>query len=376
VTTIPRSRQASVFRLDLVLVFSAMLAASIGVVMVYTATRGNLLAQGFDPHYFLKRQALFVLLGLFAMAVLTLFDYRRFEQLGTAIYILLVLSLVGVLAVGSSAHGSARWFNVGPLQIEPSEFAVLGLVVAVGTYCARREEGLTWTDVIKVLALGAVPILLVMKQPDLGTAIIMLIVLLVMLAVAGLPARILLLLVVGIFVAGVLALKVGLLHQYQLARLTSFLHPNSRQASIQPAIYNVQQSKIAIGSGGLWGKGLLHGTQTNLGYVPFEQTDFIFSAVGEQLGFVGSTLVLSVLGIVGWRILRAAQLSRDTFGRLLCAGIFTFFAYSVFQNVGMNTGIMPVTGIPLPFISYGGSASLVFFAGVGIALSVYARRAG
>ncbi|HMD45877.1 MAG TPA: rod shape-determining protein RodA [Acidimicrobiales bacterium] len=363
--------------MDVVLVFAALLAASIGVIMVYSATRGNLLAQGLDPHYFLKRQALFVMIGIVAMVVAALIDYRRIESVGMLVYGLLVLALLGVLVPGVGSHvlGSARWFSLGPLQIQPSEFAVIALIIAVATYCSRRSEGLTWKDVIKVLVLAGIPVLLVMKQPDLGTAIIMMIVLLAMLAVAGVPGRVLVILVVVGAVSVVLALKVGLLHQYQLNRLTTFLHQDSHNPALQGSIYNVNQAKIAIGSGGLWGKGFLHGAQTNLGYVPFQQTDFIFTAVGEQLGFVGATVVLAILGIIAWRILRAAQLARDSFGRLLCAGIFTFFAYSVFQNAGMTMGIMPITGIPLPFLSYGGSAALVFFIGVGIALSVYARRA-
>jgi rod shape determining protein RodA len=197
---------------------------------------------------------------------------------------------------------------------------------------------------------------------------------LVMLAAAGLPGRILLLLVLAIVAVVFIALKGGFLHHYQIARLTSFLHQNSSDPSQQGAVYNLQQAKNAIGSGGLWGAGIGHGAQTNLGYVPEQQTDFIFTAVGEQLGFVGASAVLVALGVIAWRMFRTAQLARDMFGRLVAAGIFTFFAFSVFQNAGMTMGIMPITGIPLPFLSYGGSAVLVFFVAVGITLSIYARR--
>jgi rod shape determining protein RodA len=364
------------FSLDWVLIGATLLVATVGVVMVYTATRGLLLTQGDDPHYFLKRQAIFVVLGVVAMVVAMLFDYRRLESVGYVIYGLTVFALLVVLVphVGSHALGSTRWFSLGLLQIQPSEFAVLGLIVAVGTYCSRRTEGLAWGDVLRVLVLGGIPIILVMAQPDLGTAVIMTLTLLVMLAVAGLPARILVMLVMGAAAVVVVALAAGVLHHYQIARLTSFLHQDSSNPQQQDAVYNLQQAKNAIGSGGMWGTGLLHGSQTNLGYVPEQQTDFIFTAVGEQVGFVGSTLVLGLLGLVAWRLLRAAQLARDSFGRLLCAGIFTFFTYSVFQNAGMTMGIMPITGIPLPFISYGGSAMLCFFGSVGLALGVYARR--
>jgi rod shape determining protein RodA len=356
---------------DPVLVLGALLASAIGVVMVYSATRGNLILAGSSPTYYLKRQALFVVLGLVVMAVVGFFDYRKLESFGMAIYGLSIAVLLAVMVphVGSHTLGSERWFNLGPLQLQPSEFAVLGMVIAIATYCSRRPDGLTWRDVVKLLVLGGVPIGLVMIQPDLGTGIIMSIVLLVMLAVAGLPTRVLVLLLFGAVALVALVLAAGLLHHYQILRITSFLHQSTKHLSgtAAGAVYNLQQAKDAIGAGGLTGTGLLHGSATNLGYVPEQQTDFIFTAVGEQLGFVGAVGVLAVLGLVAWRVLRAGQLARDDFGRLICVGVFTFIAFSTFQNAGMTMGIMPITGIPLPFISYGG---------VGLALSVYARRGG
>ncbi len=205
---------------------------------------------------------------------------------------------------------------------------------------------------------------------------IMVMVLLIMLAVAGLPARILIMLVAGVVLVTLAAVDSGVLHHYQIARLTTFLHPNSTSTNpyVQSAIYNLNEAKQAIGSGGLFGSGIGHGSQTNLGYVPEQQTDFIFTAVAEQLGFVGAAGLLALLGVIAWRILRAAGTSRDVFGRLLCTGLFTFIAFSVFQNSGMTMGIMPITGIPLPFVSYGGTAVICFFMCVGLALSVGARR--
>ncbi len=356
---------------------ATLLVSAIGVVMVYTATRGPLLAQGDDPKTFLKKQGLFVVLGFVTMVVVAVFDYRRLEPLATALYWLIVLALVGVFVVGSSAQGAARWFTIGPLQLQPSEFAVLALVLAVASYCARRdEEGLAWRDVFRLLIMAGIPIVLVLLQPDLGTAIIMVIVLLVMLAVAGLPIRILVMLLVATVLVAFVAIAGGFLHQYQIARLTTFLNPqvHSTNRYVQSTIYNTHQATIAIGSGGLFGSGIGHGAQTNLGYVPEQQTDFIFTAVAEQLGFVGAVGLLSLLGVIAWRVLHAATVSRDIFGRLICSGLFAFIAFSVFQNAGMTMGIMPITGIPLPFVSYGGTAVLVFFSAVGLALSVGARR--
>ena len=366
---------------DPFLVAGSVLAAIVGLVMVYTATRGPLLLAGTSPTYFVKRQAVFVVLGIVVMGLVGLFDYRKLEPLGMAVYGLSVFVLLAVMVPHIGTHsplGSARWFNLGPIQIQPSEFAVLGLVVAVATYCARRPDGLTWRDVIKVLALGAVPIALVMAQPDLGTGIIMSVVLLVMLSVAGLPTRVLIALLVGAAGVVALVLAAGILHHYQILRITSFLHQSTAHptGTLADAVYNLQQSKDAIGAGGLFGTGIGHGAATNLGYVPEQQTDFIFTAVGEQLGFVGSVGVLALLFFLAWRVLRVGQLARDDFGRLVCAGVFTCLAFSTFQNAGMTIGIMPITGIPLPFISYGGTAVIAFFTGVGLALSVYARRGG
>ena len=362
---------------DVILAVAPILVAIVGVVMVYTATRGELLAAGESPHTYLKKQALFVVIGVIVMVAVALFDYRRLEPLATPIYIVTLLALLGVFAIGSTANGAARWFTLGPLQLQPSEFAVIGLIIAVAAYCDRRtEEGLAWKDVFKLLVMAGIPIVLVLKQPDLGTAIIMMIVLLIMLAVAGLPFRILVMLLLGVAVAAVVAVEAGLLHSYQIARLTTFLHPNSTSTNpnVVSAIYNLTQAKTAIGSGGFFGSGLLHGAQTNLGYVPEQQTDFIFTAVGEQLGFVGAAGLLAVLGVIAWRLLHAAGQSRDVFGRLVCTGLFSFVAFSVFQNAGMTMGIMPITGIPLPFVSYGGTAVLCFFVAIGLALSVGARR--
>ena len=379
-TTSGRAVRRHVLGVDLVLVSAAILAAIIGVVMVYSATRGELVAAGTSPTYYMKRQLIFLVIGVVCMVGLAILDYRRLESVGYILYGLSVFLLLAVMVpgVGSSTLGAQRWFRLGPLELQPSEFAVLALIIAVATYCSRRNEGLAWRDVIRLLIMAGIPIGLVLVQPDLGTAIIMTIVLLVMLAAAGLPNRILVMLLVGAVLVVIVAVEAGLVHHYQITRITIFLKQDTTHLTKleQTHIYNLQQAKSAIGSGGLFGKGLLHGAQTNLGYVPEQRTDFIFSAVGEQLGFVGATAVLAVLAVVAWRILRAGQLSRDSFGQLMCTGIFMFLAFSTFQNAGMNMGIMPITGIPLPFISYGGTAVIAFFMGVGIALSVYARRTG
>jgi rod shape determining protein RodA len=343
------------------------------VVIVYSATRSTSLLEGLSPHYYMERQAVFVVVGVLVMAVLAALDYHWLEHASAILYVGIILALLAMFTpIGSRELGATRWIQIGSsIQIQPSSFAILVLIVIVATFCARRPQGLERRDLVKVLALAAVPILLVVKQPDLASGIVMCMVLLVMLVVAGIPNRYLLLLLV-LAVGGAFAVvHLGLLKSYQENRLLSFLHPNN---NLQSSAYNLHESVAAIGSGGPFGKGLFHGTQTNLNYVPEQRTDFIFSAVGEQLGFVGSASVLLLLGLVSWRLLRAAQTSHDAFGRLLATGAFTFIAFSAFENAGMAMGIMPVAGIPLPFFSYGGSATIAFFGVVGMVLSVELRR--
>jgi len=367
----PPAGRALTMRLDLVLVFTTIAVAVLGVVFVYSATRFQLVAAGVTPHYWMDRQAAYVVVGIIAMVVLAAVDYHWMEYASKILYGAIILALLSMFVIGSSALGATRWLQLGPVQIQPSAFATLVMIVVVATFCARRPEGLEPVDLGKVLVLAGIPILIVVKQPDLGTGIVMAIVLLAMLVVAGIPNRYLILLLVlavfGIFVI----VHVGVLKPYQVQRLTGFLHQNS---NTRTSTYNLQQSVAAIGSGGFWGSGLFHGSQTNLSYVPEQQTDFIFSAVGEQLGFAGAATVLALLAIVSWRILHAAQVARDPFGRLLATGAFALIAFSVFENAGMAMGIMPIAGIPLPFLSYGGSATVAFFAAVGIALSVQLRR--
>jgi len=365
-----RSRHVST-RVDPILLVTTLVLALTGIVMIFSATRGKLALAGLDPHYYVKRQLTFFLISLIVLVVVAAFDYRRWEQLATILYVGIVLALLAVLSpIGSHALGSQRWFSLGPLQLQPSEFATLVLIIAIATYCARRPEGLEFRDLVRMLLMAGFPILLIIKQPDLGTAIVCSVILLVMLAVAGMPGRYLLLLVVGAIVVVIVALNLGLVKHYQIQRLTSFISPNSASVAVT---YNVDQAKTAIAHGGIFGQGLFRGAQTNLAYVPEQQTDFIFSAVGEQLGFVGAGVLLVLYGILAWRVMRVAMLAKDAFGRLLCSGVFALLVFSVFENVGMNMGIMPVAGIPLPFLSYGGSAMIGFMAAIGIVTSVHQR---
>jgi rod shape determining protein RodA len=275
--------------------------------------------------------------------------------------------------VGHPALGAERWYSAGGIQIQPSEFAVLFLILALATFCARRSEGLKMYDVMRILLMALVPLALIVKEPDLGTAIILVLIVSAMMVIAGVPPRFMALLAVLGSLGLAMAIYLDLLQKYQVDRFISFANQNSTNPDLARLIYEVNNAKSAIGAGGLHGAGLFHGAQTVLGYVPEQWTDFIFTAIGEQLGFIGSTVVIALLAFIGYRMFVIGKNARDTMGRLLCIGVFIFFAFSVFENVGMTMGIMPVTGVPLPLLSYGGSAAVCFFVAGGMVLSVSRR---
>jgi len=369
------SRLRSKDRFDLSLFWGMIALGVTGVIMIYSATRQALVNAGYNPHYYLERQGFFVALGIVAMYVVSRIDYRRLEIVATPFYVLSLLGLAGVFVVGQSALGAQRWYNLGFIQVQPSEFTVLAIILAVATFCQRRSEGLSIYDVARLLVMTTAPLLLIFKQPDLGTTIIIVLSVSAMMVIAGVPPRFMSLLAVLGSVGVVSAVYLQLLHKYQVDRFVSFLNQNSNNPLYAPLIYEVNNAKSAIGSGGLHGAGLFQGLQTVLGYVPEQRTDFIFTAIGEQLGFIGSTLVVTLLAFVGFRMFMIGRNAKDTMGRLLCIGVFIFFAFSCFENIGMTMGIMPVTGIPLPLLSYGGSSALVFFVAGGAVLSV-SRRVG
>jgi rod shape determining protein RodA len=360
-----------VSRCDFMLVASAIVLSLIGAVMVYSATRVEQIDAGGDPRYYLKRQLVWLVVGLVVMVLVAIIDYHWLEQTAYVLYGLVILSLLAVLThFGHTSLGAQRWFSLGPLEVQPSEFAVLALIIVVAVYCSRQETMFP-RNIAVVAALAILPILLVYKQPDLGTALIMTVVFIVMIVTSGVRFRYLAILgVIGItgLVAGI---QLKLIHAYQLGRLQSFLHQSTGTSG---ANWNLAQSIMAIASGGVLGTGVFHGAATNGGFVPAQQTDFIFSAIGEQLGFAGGLLVIALFGLIAFRLLRAAQMARDPLGRMLCAGALALLAFSVFQNVGMTIGLIPIAGIPLPFLSYGGSAMIVFFATVGLVVNVEMRR--
>jgi rod shape determining protein RodA len=358
--------------LDIVLVASAIATAVTGVVFVYSATRSRLATAGIDPQLFLKRQAVWVVIGVIAMIATLAIDYARVLDFAPLLFGGLVLALVAVLTpVGTSAHGAQRWFSLGTFQLQPATFATVGLVVVLAAVLKRANFDLSAHAARLPVGLAVVAIALVAAEPDLGTALVLGVITLGILMVAGVPARHMAFLLTVAALAVVTVASLGLLKHYQTQRLTAFLDQSRGSRGVT---YNLEQSKIAIAAGGLKGKGLFEGSQTNLSYVPEQHTDFIFTAVGEQLGLLGSSAVLGLFGLLAWRAWRTALLARDDTGRLLCVGILAMLAFQVFENTGMTMGIMPVTGIPLPLMSYGGSSTLVGFVAVGLVGNVHMRR--
>ena len=360
---------------DYSLALALMVLGVFGAFMSYSATRVALVNAGYNPHYYLERQGVFVIIGLIAMVIISQIDYRRLEILATPLYIGSFFALAGVFVVGKSALGAQRWYNLGFVQIQPSEFTVLFIVLAVATFCDRRSEGLRMYDVMRLLVMAGAPLGLIVLQPDLGTSIIIVLVVAGMMVVAGIPPRFMTFLTIVGTVGLIAAVYLDLLKKYQVERFTSFVNQNSNNPAISALLYEVHNAKSAIGAGGLWGAGVFQGLQTVLGFVPEQRTDFIFTAIGEQLGFVGAVSVIFLLAFIAWRMWVIGRHAKDTMGRLLCIGIFIFFSFSCFENIGMTMGIMPVTGIPLPLLSYGGSAALVFYSAGGLVLSV-SRRLG
>ena len=355
-------RSAPWRHLDFGLLAASLGIAGLGLLMVYSATQQKLTESGLDPLTYVKRQAVWVFLGLLVLVVVTVVDYRVFRDMAPMIFVGTVALLLLVLSpLGSSSRGAQAWFQFGSFQFEPSEWAKLALIVCASTYCAVHRGDLDAVRLGTVLLLAAVPMGLIYLQPDLGTDLVFGAILVGVLVVAGAHLRHIVVLFALAAVAIAAVVQLGVLKQYQLDRLGAFLDP---KGDTQRAAYNLEQSKIAIASGGLSGKGLGKGTQTNLSFVPEQHTDFIFTVVGEELGFVGGITLLALF----------ATLSRDLFGTLVCVGVLAMLVFQIFENVGMTMGIMPITGIPLPFMSYGGSATLASFAAIGLVLNVHMRR--
>jgi len=360
---------------DWLLILATLALTGIGIVLVWAATAAQLRSAGLDPHTYLKKAILWAVLGIILMFVTASIDYRRFHRWTPAIYGASLLLLLAVLAVGSSVNGAKAWINLpGGFQVEPSEFAKLGIVLSTAALLSRKRDigvsdrGRPGMKDVGWAVLAALPlILLVEREPALGVMLVLVFTLATMIVVSGIRLYWVGLLAATATAAIYIVKAAHILKGYQITRLTSFLHPNQNLAGTG---YNGLQAKIAVGSGGMFGQGLFHGQFTGGNFVPSVQTDFIFTVAGEELGFVGCAVIVVLLAFVVYRAIRAAQRADDMFGMLVASGIGAWFAFQSFVNIGMTIGIMPITGLPLPFISYGGSAIFADLIAIGLLQSV------
>jgi len=371
-------RDSQLRHLDWVLLVAVLSLGLMGTLLVWSATQPGLRAAGGDPYGYLKKQLLNLGIGLVLMLAVAWAGYPRVRTIGVAAAVLSTIGLLLVLSpVGSTVNGARSWIALpGGFQLEPSEYAKIGIigVLAMILGAAPRSDpqdrargGPPLRAVAAALGFAAVPLTLVAAQPDLGVIVLMLALVLGLIALSGIRLRWLAALVAAGTLAAVAALQLHLLKAYQLGRLTSFLDPS---ADPQGTGYSAAQSKIAIGSGGLLGHGLFHGPLTAGHFVPEQHTDFIFSVAGEELGFAGTAIIIALLALVILRALRIAARAEEPFGTLVAGGVAVWFAVQAFVNIGMTLGIMPVTGLPLPFVSYGGSSMFADMIAIGMLMAV------
>lgn len=361
---------------DRTLTFTVAALSLFGTVLVWAATRSWFASQHLDPQYYLKRHIINLGIGAALAYGTTLIDYRLLRAYTPVVWGLGVLGLVAVLipGIGSTINGARAWISFpGGFQIQPAELAKIAIIVGISMILSEKldsKRNPTDLDVVKALGIAAVPILLIMLQPDLGTVVIISAAIVAMIGTSGAPTR----WVVGLLIVALLgafvAVKAGVVSQYQVKRLQSFVDPG---ADPQVSGYQLRQSRITIGSGGFIGKGLFNGPQTNGRFVPEQQTDFIFTVAGEETGFLGCGFILICFGLFFYRAFAIAKRTNDLFGRLVCVGIIAWFAFQTFENIGMTMGLVPMTGVPLPFLSYGGSSMFANLIAFGLLQNVHLR---
>ena len=375
-----RRRRGSLIRgFDPILSAAVVGLLVMGTLLVYSATRSWYAAAGLNPQYYLKRHIINIAIGLLLAFSTTIIDYRRLRAYTPILWGVGVLGLIAVLipGIGKSVNGHQAWIALpGGFQLQPVELAKISIIVGMSLLLSERMHDSaqpTHRDVMLALVIAAIPIVLILLQPDMGTVMIIGASVVMIIAVSGAPSRWVVGLLILALLGGFTAVKVGVIKDYQLKRLQSFVNPS---ADPQLSGYQLRQSRITIGSGGLTGKGIFKGPQTNGRFVPEQQTDFIFTVAGEELGFLGSSSMLILFLIVFLRGIRIARRSQDLFGRLVCIGVVAWFALQAFENIGMTMGVMPLLGVPLPFVSYGGSSMFANLIGIGLLQNVHARQRG
>ncbi|WP_055566956.1 MULTISPECIES: rod shape-determining protein RodA [Streptomyces] len=371
------ARDSVVRRLDWVILLCALALSVIGSALVYSATRNRTELVGDDPYAFLVKHIINVGVGLALMAATIWLGHRT---LRTAVPILYGVSVFLVLLVltplGATINGAHAWIVIAGQSLQPSEFCKITIILGMAMLLAARvdagdKEHPDHRTVLQALGLAAVPIMIVMLMPDLGSVMVMVMIVLGVLLASGASNRWVLGLLGAGALGGVAIWQLGILDDYQIARFAAFANPALDPAGVG---YNTNQARIAIGSGGLTGTGLTKGSQTTGQFVPEQQTDFVFTVAGEELGFVGAGAILVLLGIVLWRACRIARETTELYGTIVAAGIIAWFAFQAFENIGMTLGIMPVAGLPLPFVSYGGTSMFAVWVAVGLLQSIKVQR--
>ncbi len=374
-----RNRQSILQGFDPVLTTVVALLLFIGTLLVWAATRDWYIRNGLDGQHYLKRHVINIMIGLVLAYGTTVIDYRLLRAYTPFLWGAGVLGLCMVLipGLGSEVNGAKAWIALpGGFQIQPAELAKIAIIVGMSMILSERSHDSnepTSKDVLQSLAIAAIPVLFIIVQPDMGTVLIISAAVVTIIAVSGAPARWVVGLLLIAVLGGFVAVKAGVISEYQVNRLQTFVDPN---ADTQGAGYQLRQARITVGSGGLLGTGLFNGPQTNGRFVPEQQTDFIFTVAGEELGFVGSGAILILYLILLLRGFSIARRTNDPFGRLVCTGVIAWFAFQLFENIGMTLGLMPMTGVPLPFISYGGSSMFATLIGFGLLQNVHARLRG
>ncbi|MFF4437042.1 rod shape-determining protein RodA [Streptomyces sp. NPDC001621] len=371
------ARDSLARRLDWPILFAATALSLMGSLLVYSATRNRTELNQGDPYFFLVRHLMNLGIGIALMIGTLWLGHRALRNAVPVLYGLSVaLALVVLTPLGATINGQRNWLVIGGFSLQPAEFLKVTIILGMAMLLAARVDAgdKPYPDhrtVFQALCLAAVPILILLLMPDLGSVLAMVAIILGVLLASGASNR----WVFGLLIAGVIGCvaiwQLHILDEYQINRFAAFANPDLDPAGVG---YNTNQARIAIGSGGLTGAGLFHGSQTTGQFVPEQQTDFVFTVAGEELGFLGAGLIIFLLGVVLWRACRIARDSTELYGTTVAAGIVAWFAFQSFENIGMTLGIMPVTGLPLPFVSYGGSSMFAVWVAVGLLQSIKVQR--
>ena len=361
--------------IDWILMAAVGALTIIGAFMIYSATRPRLLNRGADPFQFVQRQIIFVIFAIVVMAVVMWMDYVQIRGNAELYYAITIVLLILVFVTGSVKGGARLSFDIGPIAVQPSEIGkVTTLLLLAGFLSEDDSNTVRYERFIQSLFIVGLPVVLVAIEPDLGSASVFVACAMGVLLVAGADIKYIILITSLAIVSVIAGVVSGVVKDYQLRRITGFLNQNSDSAALQTLTTQVRFAKRAVATGGFWGKGYLNGPLTNGAFIPVQSTDFVFSAVGEQFGMIGGATVLGLFGVVLWRIYRIARMAQDRLGFLISAGVFTMILWQAFQNIGMTMGITPVSGVPLPFVSYGGSHTVSFAVMFGLVLIVQIRR--